>query len=296
MNSLKDRLVVQAYKAASVVLNAMPSSMAGFAADLAGPAMTPFMGERRMMVRRHLRRVVGPSVTETELSRLVSQAFASYAHYWVESFRLPYLSDAELAERMDSEGMEHIHIALEAGKGAILALPHLGSWEFGGRWLGTLGMPLTVVVEPLHPPELFEWFVSYRRSVGMNVVALGPSAGAEVLKTLRDNRMAALLCDRDLVGNGIEVEFFGERTTLPAGPATLAMRAGAALLPCAVYHRPDGRHQAVVSSPIDTSRQGGLRADISRVTQDLAGCLEEIIRRQPEQWHLLQPNWPSDRP
>lgn len=287
--------MVQAYRTASVVLNAIPSSMAGLVADLAGPAMTPFMGERQTMVRRHLRRVVGPSVTETELSRLVSQAFASYAHYWVESFRLPHLSEAEVAERMDSEGLEHISAALDAGHGAILALPHLGSWEFGGRWLGTLGMPLTVVVEPLRPPELFEWFVSYRRSVGMNVVPLGPSAGAEVLKTLRANRLVALLCDRDLVGNGVEVEFFGERTTLPAGPATLAMRSGAALLPCAVYHRPAGRHQAVVGPPIDTSRHGGLRADISRVTQDLAGCLEEIIRLRPEQWHLLQPNWPSDR-
>ena len=284
-----------AYKACSAILNVMPAGLARLTADLAGPVVTPFMGQRREMVMRHMRRVVGPVASQSEISRLAMKVFASYAHYWVESFRLPHLSDAEVVDKVDSEGMEHVHAALEAGRGAILALPHLGSWEFGGRWLGTLGMPLTVVVEPLRPPELFDWFVSYRQSVGMNVIPLGPAAGAEVIRTLRENRLVALLCDRDLVGNGVEVEFFGERTTLPAGPATLAMRTGAALLPCAVYYRSRGRHLAVVRPPVDTSRQAGLRHDITRVTQDLAAEVESLIRHQPEQWHLLQPNWPSDR-
>jgi KDO2-lipid IV(A) lauroyltransferase len=104
-----------------------------------------------------------------------------------------------------------------------------------------------------------------------------------------------LLCDRDLTGDGIEVEFFGERTTLPAGPATLALRTGAALLPTAVYFRPRGGHHAVVLPPIPTQREGRLRDDVARATQDLAHRFEELIRAAPEQWHLMQPNWPSDR-
>jgi KDO2-lipid IV(A) lauroyltransferase len=103
-----------------------------------------------------------------------------------------------------------------------------------------------------------------------------------------------LLCDRDLGGDGIEVEFFGERTTLPAGPATLALRTEAPLLPAAVYFGPQGGHHAVVMPPVPSSREGRLRDDVERVTQELAHRFEELIRAAPEQWHLLQPNWPSD--
>jgi phosphatidylinositol dimannoside acyltransferase len=115
-----------------------------------------------------------------------------------------------------------------------------------------------------------------------------------VLRALRANRVVCLLCDRDIAGDGVEVEFFGERTTLPAGPATLALRTGAPLLPVAVYFRPHGGQRGWVQAPVPAERQGRLRDDVVRVTQALAGRFEQLIRKAPEQWHLLQPNWPSD--
>jgi KDO2-lipid IV(A) lauroyltransferase len=104
-----------------------------------------------------------------------------------------------------------------------------------------------------------------------------------------------LLADRDLAGNGVEVEFFGERTTLPAGPALLALRSGAPLMPCAIYQRRHGLYHAVLQPPLDSTRSGRMRQDVHRLTQDMAHALEELIRLAPEQWHLFQPNWPSDR-
>ncbi|MCP5025161.1 MAG: phosphatidylinositol mannoside acyltransferase, partial [Actinomycetia bacterium] len=98
---------------------------------------------------------------------------------------------------------------------------------------------------------------------------------------------------RDIAGSGIEVDFFGECTTMPAGPAALALRTGAPLLPVGVYYRGERRH-CVVHPPMVVERQGRLRDDVTRITQDVAHRLEEIIRVAPEQWHLLQPNWPSD--
>ena len=122
---------------------------------------------------------------------------------------------------------------------------------------------------------------------------LGPAAGAAVLKALRANELVGLLCDRDIGGGGISVEFFGEQTTLPAGPITLALRTGAPVLPTAVYF--DGRgHRGVVRPPLDMTRQGSLREDVARLTQVLAGELEILISAAPEQWHVFQPNWPSD--
>jgi KDO2-lipid IV(A) lauroyltransferase len=117
-----------------------------------------------------------------------------------------------------------------------------------------------------------------------------------VLAALKRNDVVCLLCDRDIQRSGVDVEFFGERTTLPAGPATLGLRSGAPVLPTAVYFtdRTDG-HLGVVRPPVPTDRSGdGLRVDVARMTQALATDLEHLIRRAPHQWHLFQPNWPSD--
>ncbi len=111
---------------------------------------------------------------------------------------------------------------------------------------------------------------------------------------MRAGKLVCLLCDRDIGGGGVEVEFFGERTTMPGGPAVLALRTGAALLPTAVYTGPGISHSAVIMAPVPTERTGSLRRDVARVTQLVAHDLERLIRRAPEQWHLFQPNWPSD--
>ena len=104
-----------------------------------------------------------------------------------------------------------------------------------------------------------------------------------------------LLCDRDLVGNGVSVDFFGETTTVPSGPATLALRTGARLLPCAAFFAADGFHVGRVAPAIPAEREGRLRADVQRVTEALVQQMETFIRAAPEQWLLMQPNWPSDR-
>lgn len=268
-------------------LASVAATSLGFTASFASPA-------KRQMIERHLRRV-DPSLRGASLQLAAQQAFDSYARYYVESFRLPSLSKRTVARSFSVDGFDHIPAALEQGNGCIFALPHLGGWEWAGRWMTDKGYKLTVVVEALEPPELFEWFADLRKELGMTVVPTGPNAGAEVMKALRANEIVCLLCDRDIDRNGVEVEFFGERTTLPAGPAMLGLRVGAPVLPVGVYFTPAyNGHQAVVRPPLSMERQGGLRDDVARITQNLAHELEFLIRRAPEQWHLFQPNWPSD--
>jgi phosphatidylinositol dimannoside acyltransferase len=232
----------------------------------------------------------------SSLGRAIDDTFASYARYWAESLRLPSIRPAELSSRMSSDGFEHLFSAWAGGRGVILALPHLGGWEWGGAWLAAQGVPVSVVVEALQPAALFDWFVSFRRSLGLEVIAAGAGAGSAALRALHTGRVLCLLCDR-LVGGGpgVEAGFFGERTLLPAGPVTLAFRSGAPLLSAAVYFAP-GRpdHLAVVRPPLVLERAGRLRDDVERETRVLAGELEALIRRAPTQWHLMQPNWPSD--
>jgi lauroyl/myristoyl acyltransferase len=193
------------------------------------------------------------------------------------------------------EGEDILRDAVAQGRGVVMALPHLGSWEWGGAWLAIEGMPMTAVVERLEPPPLFEWFVAQRAAMGLTAVPLGDGSGAVLLKALRAGAVVGLVSDRDLPGTGVEVDFFGERTTLPAGAATLALRTGALLLPVAVYSGPGNWHTGRVHPPLDTTRTGSMRVDVSRLTQELATCFEDFIRARPEQWHLYQPNWPSDR-
>ncbi len=290
-----DAVTVAAYRMGAAAARFTPGPLAEVTATAIGVSLAGVMRSRRSMVERHLRRV-NPALRGVALRRAVQASFDSYARYYIESFRLPTLSKRVVFEGLEPRGYEEYLLpALAEGKGAIMAIPHLGGWEWAGRWVADRGHSITVVVEPLQPPELFEWFAGLRRDLGMNVVPLGPDAAATVLAALRDNHVVCLLCDRDLQRTGVPVTFFGETTTLPAGPATLAIRSGAPILPTAIYFTPRVHgHLGVVRPPIPLERQGRLREDVARITQLLAGELEALIRRAPDQWHLQQPNWPSD--
>ncbi len=229
-----------------------------------------------------------------ELRVATITAFVSYARYWSESFRVSDLSAAELADRFCLDGLEYLDAGIAAGKGVILGLAHIGSWDHAGSALAAVGYPMTVVVEAPRDKVLFDWFVERRRAMGLNVVGLGRGAASEVLQVLRSGGLVGLVCDRDLAGTGVPVELFGEVTKVPAGPATLALRSGAMLLPTGVYDEPNGVHRGVFLPPLDTERRGRLADDVTRITTALATQMEGIIRRAPEQWHLFQPNWPSD--
>lgn len=281
------------YRLGAGAARLLPDGLTAAVGSMAGALAARAMGARRDQVERNLRRI-RPDLSDAALDRLAQRAVGSYVRYWVESFRLPSLTAAQLDARMSFVGMEHIEAGMAAGTGAIMALPHLGGWDFGGAWLCTTGYPITVVVEPLEPPELFDWFVGLRSAIGMTVVPAGPGASGAVLGALRDNRLVGLLCDRDLAGTGVEVEFFGERTTLPGGPATLALRTGAPLCPTAVYFEGSRSHRGVVCPPLPVERRGTLREDVARITQEVAHALEDLIAKAPDQWHLFQPNWPSD--
>jgi len=293
--SLNDSLIVGAYKFGSLLSRVVPNAATGFASSIISLPAFLSSSEKRLMVERHMRRV-NPQADQAEIRKMARDVFQSYAHYYLESFRLPSRTADKVAATTTIDGYtENLLPALSKGNGAIFALPHLGGWEWMGRWAVDTGVKMTVVVEAIQPPALFEWFADLRRKFGMTVIPLGPSAGTQVLQALRNNEVVCLLSDRDLTGGGIPVQFFGETTTLPAGPATLALRTGAALLPTAAFFTDRNLgHHGIIGAPMECVRQDRLRPDVSRITQNLAYELETLIRKAPSQWHLLQPNWPSD--
>ena len=293
----KGQAVFRTYTTLGRCIAALPEPMAIGLGNMAGDVLHRVRDDQREMVTANLRRVLGSAVDDPEvLDRWVRRSFRSYARYWVEGARLPSISSEEVEKRVVLDGIEHVRQGMAAGKGVIVALPHVGSWEYAAAYLCTQGIAMTAVAERIEPPALFDYFVAQRAAMGISIVPLDKNSGRALLSTLRDGGLVGLLCDRDIEENGIEVDFFGERTTMPAGPATLALRTGAMLCTGTVYSGPGRDHRAVIDPPIDTSRCGTLREDVLRLTQEIAHRMEEMIRRAPEQWHVFQPLWIVDRP
>lgn len=293
--SRTDALIIFGYRVVSRIAKIFPPAAVAVVTAIVVPVICVFLRKQRPIVARNMRRV-SPELRGFKLRRAVSKSYQSYARYYIETFRLPNLTKKSIDAKISVTGFEHIENALNLGKGVILALPHLGGWEWSGRWLIHQGHNLNAVVEKLDSPALFKMFVDLRTSYGVNVIPLDDKAGVAVQEALSKNEIVALLSDRDLQGNGIEVEFFGERTTVPAGPAFFALRTGAALLPLGTYFAKGlDQHETIVRPAVDIQRTGSLRDDMSRVAQDLIREFEILIRKKPEQWHLFQPNWPSDK-
>jgi KDO2-lipid IV(A) lauroyltransferase len=292
--SLADTVTVGGYKLGSLIARATPGFVAQGTVSLLAPGIALSLRSKREVIERNLQRV-DPTLKGGALRRASQRAFDSYMRYYTESFRLPSMSKNHVNRCFTVDGYQYVEQALAKGNGVIFAIPHLGGWEWAGRWMAERGLPMTVIVEPLQPPELFEWFTKLRSELGMNVVPLGPDAAPIILATLKQNGIVCLLSDRDIQRTGVEVEFFGEKTTLPAGPAMLGIRGNTPVLPVAIYFTDaiDGHH-AIVHPPVHLEKVGSLRDSVAVGTQAIARELEILIRRAPEQWHMFQPNWPSD--
>lgn len=278
------------YAAGWRVVRAMPEIVARTAFE-AG-ARYAARGGGPDQLRRNLARVIGTRPADVPDS-LMRAALASYARYWKEAFRLPSMDLPAVANRLNEVfvGAEYFSAAQAAGRGAVMALPHSGNWDMAGVWLAQNYGTFTTVAERLKPESLYDRFIEFRESLGFEV--LPASGGArppmEVLaERLRDNRFVCLMADRDLSRSGVPVEFFGEPTRLPAGPAKLALETGSPLHPAHIYY--DGDDCVVtIGDAIDTAS-----GDVGIITQTLADRFAVNIAAHPQDWHMLQPLWLAD--
>jgi KDO2-lipid IV(A) lauroyltransferase len=198
-----------------------------------------------------------------------------------------------VARRLDEVfiGADRLVAAAEAGRGGVLALPHSGNWDLAGVWLAHTHGTFATVAERLKPESLYRRFIEYRESLGFEMLPLtgGERPPFEVLaERLRQNKFVCLMADRDLTRSGVQVDFFGEPTRMPAGSAKLAIATGAPLFPAHVHY--DGDDCIVdIQEPLDTSS-----GDVTVITQALADRFAENIAAHPADWHMLQPQWLAD--
>lgn len=292
MSRVSDWLSDAGFGAGWRLVRLLPAGMADSLFAAGGDIAAARGGAGVAQLRANLRRVV-PQAGVRELDELTKKAMRSYARYWQEAFRLPSLDPERVAERFEAgvEGKENLDAALRDGNGAVLALPHSGNWDLAGVWVVQRYGTFTTVAERLKPESLYRRFLAYRESLGFEVLPL--DGGARVLTSmknrLRDNGIVCLLADRDLTSGGQPVTFFGERTRMPTGPAWLAARTGAALLPLTTWFTEDGW-----GLRIHPRIRVNDREEIASATQLLADVFAGDIASHPADWHMLQKLWLSD--
>ncbi|MFG1985212.1 phosphatidylinositol mannoside acyltransferase [Streptomyces albidoflavus] len=252
-------------------------------------------GKGVLRLEANLARVV-PDAGPERLAELSRAGMRSYLRYWMESFRLPAWSETRIKEGFEPEGLHHLTDGLAAGKGVILALPHLGNWDLAGAWVTrNLGVPFTTVAERLKPETLYDRFVAYREGLGMEVLPhTGGSAFGTLARRLRAGGLVCLVADRDLSASGVEVKFFGDTARMPAGPAILAQQTGALLLPVTLWFDATPVMKGRVHPPVEVPETGTRAERTSLMTQALADAFAEGIADHPEDWHMLQRLWLAD--
>ncbi|MEU3284663.1 phosphatidylinositol mannoside acyltransferase [Streptomyces longwoodensis] len=252
-------------------------------------------GKGVQRLERNYARVV-PDASPERLAELSRAGMRSYLRYWMESFRLPAWSAERVRDGFEPKDLHHLTDGLAAGRGVVLALPHLANWDLAGAWVTTaLGTPFTTVAERLKPETLYDRFVAYREGLGMEVLPhSGGAAFGTLARRLRDGGLVCLVADRDLSASGVEVTFFGETARMPAGPALLAQQTGALLLPVTLWYDDSPVMQGRVQPPIEVPASGNRAEKASVMTQALADAFATGIAEHPEDWHMLQRLWVAD--
>jgi KDO2-lipid IV(A) lauroyltransferase len=248
-----------------------------------------------LRLESNLARVL-PGASPEELRTYSRQGMRNYLRYWGESFRLPVWSKERITASFAPEGVERLDEAMASGRGAVLALPHMGNWDLAGAWVVVRGYPFSTVAERLKPEKLFDRFVAYREDLGMEVLPLtgGANTLATLAKRLRAGGLVCLVGDRDLSASGVPVDFLGEAAKMPAGPAALAAATGAALLPVTLWYDGSSVMQGKVHEEIPVPDGGSRREQTAAMTQSLADVWGAGVREHPGDWHMLQRFWLAD--
>lgn len=304
----KESLAAYGYLVGWKVVGAVPENVARAVFNFAARKASG-NGTGMPQLRKNLARVVGP---ENVTRELVVASMKSYARYWLEAFRLPRIAGSpQIIDSIDEtlQGREHLEAGLAGGKGVILVLPHTGNWDMAGMYLVNRYSSFTTVAERLKPEVLFNAFVDFRNSLGFEVLAHEGSNQPPIERleeVLRSGGIVALLGERDLRATGVEVEFFGETTSMPTGAARLAKETGATLLVVHAWFTEEAEERrlpAILNRWVPKKKRygWGLSASapvevtsIEQTVQEVASRMEANIRQHPADWHMLQPLWLND--
>ncbi|MEW2418614.1 phosphatidylinositol mannoside acyltransferase [Streptomyces sp. NPDC046866] len=295
MGALQDRLVDGLYGLGWAGVKKLPEPAAVALGRRIADTAWKRRGKSVLRLESNLARVV-PEAGPERLRELSRAGMRSYMRYWMESFRLPAMDPERFGTDVSIEDDHILREAIASGRGVVAALPHLANWDLAGAWVtGHLGVPFTTVAERLKPESLYDRFVAYRESLGMEVLPhSGGAAFGTLARRLRSGGLVCLVADRDLSSSGVEVEFFGATARMPAGPALLAQQTGAALLPVTLHYGDTPKLYGRIHPEVEVPQTGTRAEKTAAMTQAVADAFAGGIAEHPQDWHMLQRLWLDD--
>jgi len=278
-----------AFKIAALTLAHFPWKLGYIVARVVADAVYFSSPALRASIGDNMRRVLGPEADDAALKRAVQGVLRTTARNYFDLIKIPHMSLEDIENRMTLHGWHHVEEAVGQGKGVIFVTAHLGSFDLGAQILAVRSVKTTIPVEPLEPPILLRHVTKLRNSKGISFVPAQSGVLQVLLQSLRAGEAIVLACDRDVGGDGLESDFFGERTTLPTLAVRLAMRTGAIVVPALNLRRERSSYDAYFGPAVDMV-PGGNGAVESNVEQ-VVRILEKYIRMCPEQWVVIGPIW-----
>lgn len=272
-----------AYRAGGRVVRALPPALRHAVAAPGGSAWYWLNARQRRAALDNYAAALDLDPSNPEVGRVARRAFQNYGRMLLDFLLMGSLTKEELIKRTDVEGIQHLDAALARGRGVLMALPHMGSWDNTGSYGGALGYPIMAVTGRF-PGSLNDAVVETRRRYGLAVLQVGRPAVREIIQALNANRMVGLVCDQE-EGPGVEVSFFGRTAVVPSGPASLALKTGAALMPAYQYMTATGRHHIHLEAVL-TEIEGETKENLM---QRIVHRFEKFIRERPDQWFAFRP-------
>lgn len=254
-------------------------------------------GNRRTIIANQ-RQVLGP-VGPLRLHWQALRVMINLIHSYHLLVRLRLLTDEQIRRTVVLRGEGELAAAVARGRGAIILGAHIAGFNVLAPFASLLGQPAGAFVEPVEPPELFDFVSGIRARTGLELLLPDRDGATGALRLLRRNGLLLIAADRYLGTNGARVPFFGRPAYLPLGPVVLAQRNDTPLLPTTLRRLPDGRFLAEIHPPLALADTGDRRADLDANMRLVAGALERTIGGAAEQWLLYAPVWelrPGDDP
>jgi lauroyl/myristoyl acyltransferase len=277
------------YLLAWKLIGYLPEKSAYKLANLASDWIYKKNGKGIKRLRSNYRRV-RPNISEVELEALTKLGMRSYMRYWFDTFRLNKWSKERIIQTTKVNDEHLLRDPIAKKLGCIVALPHAGNWDHAAAYFCSTGINLTTVVEQLKPEAIFKKFLDYRQSIGIEAISHKEKSVPILTQRLKDGKLIALIADRDMSRNGVEVDFLGGVAKMPSGPALLALKTGAPLITAYISYLPSGI-EIFFDETISLPTSGSEAEKIKLITQSIADNFARKIRENPVDWHMLQRIW-----
>jgi KDO2-lipid IV(A) lauroyltransferase len=271
------------------VIGVLPEKSAYKLANVISDRVYSKNGKGVKRLRSNYRRVM-PNISERQLDEFTKDGMRSYLRYWFDTFRLNKWSKSRIIETTFVVRENLLRDPIATKQGCIIALPHAGNWDHAAAYFCSTGITLTAVVEKLKPEAIFKKFLAYRQSIGIEAISHKEKTIPILMERLNQGKLIALVADRDMSRNGIEVNFLGGIAKMPAGPAILALKTGAPLVTAYIRYLEKGI-EITFDETIKLPVLGSEEEQIKIVTQSMADNFAKRIKDSPVDWHMLQRIW-----